>query len=395
MRIGRYSLELWPFSRCGGSEHDSSRGGWTHRVRGARSGAAAERDDVSAESVQAGGFTPPGPANASAAGAFKTLPAFCRVTARLTPTPDSDIRVEVWLPRSGWNRKLQAAGNGGLGGTIPYPALAAAVKAGYAAAGTDTGHVGGNADFVAGHPEKLVDFAYRAIHEMTVAAKAVVAAHYDARPARSYFSSCSTGGQAGADRGAALSGGLRRDRRRRRVVGSDAALCRARRLERLRQPRTGRGHSAEQVPDDPRRRAERLRRRGRREGRRDRGSGAMRVRLRHADVLGRRSRRLPDEAAGRDRESDGVADRRSTERRRPASGPLLSRVGTGMGRRRRAGAVRRIARRHEEDRVHRRAGTTTRSAFPTTSNARSARTTGCCTAAIRISRASSAAAASC
>ena len=150
---------------------------------------------VSAEPVPAGGFTPSGPDNASAAAAFKTLPAFCRVTARLTPTPDSDIRVEVWLPLSGWNKKVQAAGNGGLGGTIPYPALAAAVRAGYAAAATDTGHIGGNADFVAGHPEKLVDFGYRAIHEMTVAAKAVVAAHYDAPPARSYFSSCSTGGR--------------------------------------------------------------------------------------------------------------------------------------------------------------------------------------------------------
>ena len=149
---------------------------------------------ISAESVPAGGLTLPAPANASAP-VFKTLPAFCRVTARLTPTPDSDIRVEIWLPLSGWNRKVQAAGNGGLGGTIPYPALAAAVRAGYAAAGTDTGHVGGNADFVAGHPEKLVDFAYRAIHEMTVSAKAVVTAHYDARPVRAYFSSCSTGGR--------------------------------------------------------------------------------------------------------------------------------------------------------------------------------------------------------
>ena len=152
---------------------------------------------ISAESLQAGAFTPPPPANAAAAGAFKTLPAFCRVTARLTPTPDSDIRVEIWLPLSGWNRKLQAVGNGGLGGAISYPALAAAVRTGYAAAGTDTGHVGGNGDFVPGHPEKLVDFAYRAIHEMTVAAKAVVTARYDARPARSYFSSCSTGGRQG------------------------------------------------------------------------------------------------------------------------------------------------------------------------------------------------------
>jgi tannase/feruloyl esterase len=152
---------------------------------------------ISAEPVQAGAFTPQPPANASAAGVFKTLPAFCRVTLRLTPTSDSDIRVEVWLPSSGWNHKLQAVGNGGLGGAIAYPALAAAVTAGYAAAATDTGHVGGNGDFVPGHPEKLVDFAYRAIHEMTVSAKAVATAHYDARPTRSYFSSCSTGGRQG------------------------------------------------------------------------------------------------------------------------------------------------------------------------------------------------------
>ena len=90
---------------------------------------------------------------------------------------------------------MQAAGNGGLGGTIPYPALAAAVRAGYAAAGTDTGHVGGNADFVPGHPEKLVDFAYRAIHEMTVRRRRWSTAHYDARPRESYFNSCSTGGR--------------------------------------------------------------------------------------------------------------------------------------------------------------------------------------------------------
>ena len=149
----------------------------------------------SAQPVPAGAFAPPGTPNATARAAFKALPAFCRVTLKLTPSADSDIRVEVWLPLSGWNRKLQASGNGGLGGAIPYPAMAAAVKAGYAAAGTDTGHVGGNADFVAGHPEKLVDFGHRAIHEMTVTAKMMVAAHYDAPAARAYFNSCSTGGR--------------------------------------------------------------------------------------------------------------------------------------------------------------------------------------------------------
>lgn len=150
---------------------------------------------ISAEPVPAGGFVPPTRANPSAANPFTALPAFCRVTARLTPSSDSDIRVEVWLPLSGWNRKMQGVGNGGLGGTMPYGPLAAAVRTGYAAVGTDTGHVGGNADFVAGHPEKLVDFAYRAIHEMTVTAKTIVTAHYDARPEKSYFTSCSTGGR--------------------------------------------------------------------------------------------------------------------------------------------------------------------------------------------------------
>src|SRR5262245_7071216 len=152
---------------------------------------------LSAQPVAAGAFTPPPQANPAAAAAFATMPAFCRVIAKMTPSADSDIRVEVWLPRSGGNGKLRASGNGGLGGAIPYPAMAASVKGGYAAAGTDTGHVGGNADFVPGHPEKLVDFAYRAIHEMTVTAKTVTAAHYDAPPARSYFSSCSTGGRQG------------------------------------------------------------------------------------------------------------------------------------------------------------------------------------------------------
>ena len=150
---------------------------------------------LSAESVQAGAFAPPNTTNANATAVFKTVPAFCRVTLKLTPSSDSDIRVEIWLPQVGWNRKLQSSGNGGLGGEIPYPALAASVKAGYTAAGTDGGHVGGNADFVAGHPEKLVDFGHRAIHEMTVAAKAIVTARYDAHPKRAYFNSCSTGGR--------------------------------------------------------------------------------------------------------------------------------------------------------------------------------------------------------
>ena len=150
-----------------------------------------------------GGFTPPGGA---AAPAFATLPSFCRVMAALRPTSDSDIRIEVWLPlpraegtpgQNAWNGKLQSVGNGAWAGTLPYPAMATALATGYAAAGTDTGHTGNTAKFVPGHPEKLVDYGYRAVHEMTVAAKAIAAAFYGNAPRLSYWNGCSTGGRQG------------------------------------------------------------------------------------------------------------------------------------------------------------------------------------------------------
>src|SRR5713226_9529650 len=110
---------------------------------------------TSAQVVSAGAFTPPGQ-NAADPSLFKNLPAFCRVMATLKPSSDSDIKIEVWLPASGWNGKLQSVGNGGWAGIISYPALASAVAAGYASASTDTGHVGGSGSFALGHPEKLV-----------------------------------------------------------------------------------------------------------------------------------------------------------------------------------------------------------------------------------------------
>ena len=112
----------------------------------------------------------------------RTLPAFCRVAATLTPSSDSDIKIEVWLPASGWNGKLQAVGNGAWAGNARYPAMATALAAGYATVSTDTGHVGGNANFIVGHPEKLDGLRGAAVHEMTVTAKAVVAAFYGSAP---------------------------------------------------------------------------------------------------------------------------------------------------------------------------------------------------------------------
>jgi feruloyl esterase len=105
--------------------------------------------------------------------------------------------MEVWLPSREWNGKFQAVGNGGWAGSISYAAMAAAVQEGYATASNDTGHEGGNALFAIDHPEKLVDFAYRAVHEMTVQAKAVLGKYYGQAPRFSYWNGCSTGGRQG------------------------------------------------------------------------------------------------------------------------------------------------------------------------------------------------------
>jgi feruloyl esterase len=144
-----------------------------------------------AQSV-AGEFTPPGSQQP-----MRDLPAFCRVAATLMPSEDSDIKIEVWMPASGWNGKFQAVGNGGWSGAINYNGMANAMRRGYASASTDTGHRGGSAEFALGHPEKLIDFAYRSEHEMTVKAKAVITAFYGSGPKLSYWNGCSSGGKQG------------------------------------------------------------------------------------------------------------------------------------------------------------------------------------------------------
>ena len=150
-----------------------------------------------AQLVPAGQFSAPGQAAGRGANPYAGLPEFCRVAATIKPTSDSDIKVEVWLPATGWNGKFQAVGNGGWAGVISYSAMADAVRAGYASASTDTGHVGGSGSFALGHPEKLIDFGWRSEHEMTVKAKAIIQAFYGNAPRLSYWNGCSTGGRQG------------------------------------------------------------------------------------------------------------------------------------------------------------------------------------------------------
>jgi Tannase and feruloyl esterase len=157
---------------------------------------------VSVLTVPAGEFPLPaglganmqGPPHPSDRGAGPIeLPAFCRVQITVSPA----IKMEVWMPTSNWNGNFEGVGNGGKAGSISFRAMATALKAGYATASTDTGHEGNGAqtNWAFHHPELIADFAYLAIHEMTVIAKKVIASYYGGGAAYSFFNGCSTGGR--------------------------------------------------------------------------------------------------------------------------------------------------------------------------------------------------------
>ena len=157
---------------------------------------------TAADDIAAGTFVPPPgafgpPAPPGAPPPYAGLPSFCRVAGTITPAPGSEIRFEVWLPKT-WNGRFVGIGNGGTAGFIFYPDMAGPLTRGYAVAGTDTGHSGGLADWsFVGHREKLIDYGYRAIHEMTAKSKAVVEAYYRTAAKQSYWNGCSAGGRQG------------------------------------------------------------------------------------------------------------------------------------------------------------------------------------------------------
>jgi len=146
-------------------------------------------------------FVPAGPYRTQGRGGQQQtgpqLPAHCRVAAVLTPSSDSHIEMELWLPTEGWNGKFLAVGNGGWAGNIETGAMATGLSKGYATASNDTGHKGGSASFAVGHPEKLVDFGDRSMHEMAVRSKAIIQSFYSRSPQLSYYQGCSTGGRQG------------------------------------------------------------------------------------------------------------------------------------------------------------------------------------------------------
>lgn len=155
-----------------------------------------------AESVKAGTLALAAAGTSGSAaqgGVYSHLPSFCRVNGTIRPTSDSDIRFEVWMPASNWNGKFIGVGNGAWAGSIGYPAMAYPLVMNYATAATDGGHQGSSVDarFAADHPEKFIDFGYRAVHDTTIVAKAVISVFYGRKATRSLFVGCSTGGRQG------------------------------------------------------------------------------------------------------------------------------------------------------------------------------------------------------
>ena len=153
----------------------------------------------SSELVAAGAFSPAAGGPPGFAPDYSTLPAFCRVVGSIHPAPDSDIRFELWLPQDNWNGKFMQTGNGGAAGSIVISSMAEPLRRGYAVANTDTGHQASGSGFSWGRetPDKLIDFAWRAVHELTVQGKALTTTFYDQTPKLSYFNGCSTGGRQG------------------------------------------------------------------------------------------------------------------------------------------------------------------------------------------------------
>jgi len=127
---------------------------------------------TTAQTVPAGTFVTP--AGQSIAG----LPQFCRVAGFTTPTGDSHVNFEVWVPESGWNLKYLQVGCGGFCGSVSYTSMGEPLRRGYAVAATDDGHQasGVDASWAVGHPQKVIDFGYRALHETTEIAKRLIEA---------------------------------------------------------------------------------------------------------------------------------------------------------------------------------------------------------------------------
>ena len=128
------------------------------------------------------------------------LPDFCRVGLTVDPA----INIELWLPTDQYNGRFQGVGGGGYGGWINFGGMAEALRAGYATASTDTGHVGHDldgsfaltADGTRNMP-LIEDFASRSLIELTDKSRSLINEFYGEPAEYAYWNGCSSGGREG------------------------------------------------------------------------------------------------------------------------------------------------------------------------------------------------------
>ena len=121
---------------------------------------------------------------------------YCTVTGYVAPQNHFEMRLPI---REQWNGKLFFSACAAFCGTVAGNAFNQGLLLGYASVTSNGGHssAGGfDGVWAANDPDAQEDFAHRANHNVTLAAKRIVEAFYGKPPSRSYMSGCSKGGQA-------------------------------------------------------------------------------------------------------------------------------------------------------------------------------------------------------
>lgn len=141
--------------------------------------------------------------SAAVIAAAGTTPAYCKIVGSMRP----EIGFEIYLPTANWNQRFQMTGCGGAAGNIPTSTMITYVRQNFAVAGTNMGHTGTTFDFTFAYnppdnsnpnaDQKVMDYGYRALHEVTVLAKKAIRAYYGPAPFYSYFNGSSCGGGRG------------------------------------------------------------------------------------------------------------------------------------------------------------------------------------------------------
>ncbi|KAI6752518.1 hypothetical protein HG530_013887 [Fusarium avenaceum] len=135
----------------------------------------------------------------------------CNVTVSYTHPGHNDlVSAQIWLPLEAYNHRFIGLGGGGwVAGERSFDLASTLASHGYATGTTDAGYTHDHRK-VATPPDSwvmenngnlnyplIINFAYRALHDLTVISRHIIGEAYHAPPKFSYWHGCSTGGRQG------------------------------------------------------------------------------------------------------------------------------------------------------------------------------------------------------